>query len=177
MFENEEDYFEALGLDGIAPEDDQIPAEAEDEPFMPEPEEPAEPPAEEESFDAKVEAELAEIRKYDPSIRTPLDLLKLDRREAFLREVVRHRHSFLEAYRFVYADKIAEEKIRAAARQAAQRTRNSELGKAHMRATTAAGNGGVTVPAEVERNIRAILPQATTKEIRAFYRRYARQTQ
>ena len=86
---------------------------------------------------------------------------------------MRHRHSFLEAYRFVYADKIAEEK----ARREAQRVRNSELGKKHLRATTAAGTGGVAVPPEVEKNIRAIMPKATAKEIRAFYQRYAKSTQ
>lgn len=170
MFENEEDFFGALGLDEPTPEEDGMSEELAEQPFMPEEESPA---PEAGSFDAQVEAELQEIRRYDPTIRTPADLLRLDRREAFLNEVIRHRHSFLEAYRYVYADKIAEEKIRQAERQAAQRTRNSELGKAHMRATTAAGTGGVTVPAEVEKNIRAILPRATKQQIRAFYQRYA----
>lgn len=183
MFENEEDFFEALGLEALTQEDgtekdapvqdretEAVPPEEEAIPEREAP--PAETPRPDGSFPARVEEELRQIRQYDPSIRTPADLLRLDRREAFLREVIRHRHTFLEAYRFVYADRIAEQK----ARQAAQRARNSDLGKAHMRATTAAGSGGVTVPPEVEKNILAIMPKATPQQIRAFYRRYAKST-
>jgi len=132
--------------------------------------------ADEDAFLEQVAAEIREIQQYAPEIRSPRDFVKLDRAEAFFDAVRNHGHSFAEAYRFVYADRIAEERIRRAERQAAQRTRNSELGKAHMRATTAAGTGGVTVPAAVERNIRAIMPKATEKQIQEFYQKYEKQT-
>lgn len=169
MFEDEEEMKTAA-----EPEDTALP-----EVGTPEPE-PGDESAPEQADDAaflrRVEEELREIRQYDPSVRTAQDLLRLDRREQFLDEVTNHRHTFAEAYKFVYADKIAEAKLRGSLRQAAQRTRDAERGKAHMRATSAVGTGETAIPAAVERNIRAIMPKATAKEIRAFYRKYARET-
>ena len=127
-------------------------------------------------FFRRLRDEMEEIRRYDASIRTASDLLTLDRFDEFRDEVVNHGHTFLEAYRYVYADRIAEEKAQKAARQAAQRTRNNDRGKEHMRRTGAVGTGDVTVPPEVEKNIRAVMPRATAAEIREYYRKYDRQT-
>ena len=128
------------------------------------------------AFMRQVAAEIAEIQKYDPTVKGPEDFQKLDRAEEFFDAVTNHGHTFAEAYRYVYADRIAEQKAQQAARQAAQRTRNNDRSKAHLRATGAAGSGDVTVPAAVERNIRAIMPRATAKEIKAYYQKYYKQT-
>ncbi len=146
----------------------------------PVPEAPAEPAAEapaqeavpsvedgrEAALRARFEEDMRELRRIAPEIRSPADILRLDRRDAILDEVRNHNHTFSEAYRFVYADRLAEGR----AREAARRAQN----KAHLRPTGTAGTGDVTVPAAVERNIRAILPKAAAKDIRAYYQKDAK---
>ena len=132
---------------------------------------PAAPPAQDDgAFQRQVEAELAEIRKYDPSIRSVEDRRALDRAEAFTEQVTKHGHTFLEAYRIAYADRIAEGQARAAA----QRTRNAARSKDHMKPTTARGAGDIPVPEEVMRNYRRMMPKATDEQIRKAYQKYAR---
>ena len=96
----------------------------------------------------------------------------MDRAEEFARQVTQHNHSFLEAYRITYADTIAAGQARAAA----QRTRNAERSKAHLKPTTARGAGDVPVPDDVMRNYRRMMPGATEAEIRKAYQKYAKQT-
>lgn len=127
-------------------------------------------PKQDDGFMRQVESELAEIRKYDPNIREVKDLLTMDRKDAFLDAVRNHGYGYLDAYRFVYADRIAGR----SARQEAQRTINNERSKNHLRASGAKGTGDVAVPAAVERNIRALMPKASAKEIREYYRRDAK---
>lgn len=134
------------------------------------------PEAEDAGFAAAVQAELAEIARYDPDIKTPEDLLKLDRFAQFASEVKDHRHSYLEAYRITYADKIAEAQAGQAARAAAQRTQNSINSKAHLRPVGAKGEGGELprVPDEVYRTYKAMMPGMTSEEIARDYAKYLR---
>lgn len=141
---------------------------------QPAPTAPQEP--DQQAFFRQVAQEMREIQQYDPDIRTPKDFQKLDRAEAFFDAVRNHNFSFIDAYRYVYADKIADAKARQAAQQAAQRARNNDRSKAHMRQTGSAGSGSVTVPAQVERNIRVLMPKATGKEIREYYQKYQKET-
>lgn len=136
-----------------------------------------EPQEDQKAFMRQVAAEIREIQQYEPEIKTPADFGKLDRAEAFFDAVRNHGHSFIDAYKFVYADKIADTRARQAAAQAAQRTRNNDRSKSHLRQTGSAGSGDVAVPAAVERNIRAIMPKASAKEIRAYYQKYSKETQ
>ena len=124
------------------------------------------------AFQMQVDAELEEIRKYDPSVKTVADLRRLDRAEAFMEAVTQHNHSFIDAYKFVYADRIAEEKAKTAAAAAAQKARNSAAGKEHLRGTGARGAGDVTIPENVMRNIRRMMPNASEKEIREAYQKH-----
>lgn len=124
------------------------------------------------AFREQVEAELEEIRKYDPSVKTVADLRRLDRADAFMEAVTQHNHSFIDAYKFVYADKIAEAKAKSAAAAAAQKARNSAAGKDHLRGTGARGAGDVTIPDNVMKKIRRMLPGASDKEIREAYSRH-----
>lgn len=123
-------------------------------------------------FQMQVDAELAEIRKYDPNVKTVADLRRLDRAEEFMDAVTNHGHSFLDAYKFVYADRIAEEKVKRAAAAAAQKARNSAAGKDHLRGTGVRGAGDVAIPENVMRNIRRMMPKASEKEIREAYNRH-----
>ena len=127
-------------------------------------------PADDTAFRQQVETELTEIRKYDPNIRSVEDLLKLDRAEEFQRQVTQHSHSFLDAYRITYADRITQQTAAAAA----QRTRNAERSKAHMRPTSTRGGGDIPVPDDVARNYRRLMPNATDEEIRKAYQKYAK---
>lgn len=128
------------------------------------------PTADDAAFRQQVETELAEIRKYDPSIQSVEDLRNLDRAEEFARQVTEHGHTFLDAYRIAYADRISQQ----AAAAAAQRTRNAERSKAHLKPTSARGAGDVPVPEGVKRNFRRMNPKMTDEEIRKAYQKYAR---
>lgn len=134
------------------------------------------PPAEnrDDGFEAAMQAEMAEIARYDPEIKTPEDLLKLDRFQQFRDQVQNHGHSFLEAYRFVYADKIAETQADQAARAAAQRTKNSIRSKDHLRPAGAKGEGGELpqVPADVFRTYKAMMPGMSAEDIARDYAKY-----
>lgn len=150
---------------------EQEPAEPGPAPAEPAAEEPA--PVQETADDARqaamrarFEEDMRELRRIAPEIRSPADIMRLDRADELLDEVKNHNHTLAEAYRFVYADRLAEGR----AREAARRAQN----KAHLRPVSTQGTGGVTVPAAVERNIRAIMPKATAKDIRAFYQKDAR---
>lgn len=132
------------------------------------------PAAQNEAFQAQVEAELAEIRKYAPEVRTAADFRKLDRAEEFFRQVREHGHSFAEAYRYVYADRIAEANAKRTAAAEVQRTRNNIRSKEHMRPAAAKGTGDVPVPADVMRMYRSIMPRASEEEIRRHYQKYAK---
>ena len=125
-----------------------------------------------EAFQAQVERELEEIRQYDPSVQSVADLRCLDRADAFMDAVQNHGHSFIDAYKFVYADRIAEEKAKTAAAAAAQKARNSAAGKEHLRGTGSRGAGDVAIPENVMRNIRRMMPNASEKEIREAYQKH-----
>lgn len=118
-------------------------------------------------FMQQVETELAEIRKYDPNIKSVADLRTLDRAEAFQDAVANHGHSFIDAYRFVYADKIAAKQAAAAAQRAA----NSARGKDHLRKTGSSGTGDVNVPDEVLRNAKRLMPNSSAEDIRKYYQK------
>ncbi len=137
------------------------------------PEAPADP-AQDAVFQQQVEAELAEIRKYDPNVQTVEDLLALDRAELFQKEVAEHNHSFLEAYRITYADRIAQERADQAARAAAQKARNSARSKDHLRPDGARGAGDVAVPPDTMRYYRSLMPDMSDDDIRRDYNHYAK---
>lgn len=127
--------------------------------------EPEQEPAQSE-FVTQVAEELAEIHKLDPAIQTMNDLRKLERFEEFQDAVVNHNMSFLQAYRFVHADKLAQAQAQKAAAAQAQRLRNSTSGRDHMRPVNARGSGAVPVSAEKAAAYRAVMPNMTNEEIR-----------
>ena len=127
--------------------------------------EPAQEPAQSE-FVTQVAEELAEIHKLDPAIQTMDDLRKLERFEEFQDAVVNHNMNFLQAYRFVHADKLAQAQAQKAAAAQAQRLRNSTSGRDHMRPVNSRGSGAVPVSAEKAAAYRAVMPNMTNEEIR-----------
>lgn len=114
---------------------------------------------------AKIEAEIAEIHKLDPSISTMEDLLKMPNAKAFY-EYVQRGNTFLDAYRLVNREKL-EAQIAEAARQQAMSAARS---KDHMTATGAArGAGAASVPADEMEMFRLFNPNASEAEIQAYY--------
>ena len=114
---------------------------------------------------AKINAELLEIQKMDPNIKSVGDLLRMPNAKEFY-EKVQMGYTYLDAYYSINRDKIQAATAAAAAQQAATAAR----GKEHL--TGAVGNRGagmVSVPAEDMRLYRAMNPGASDAEIQAYY--------
>lgn len=111
-----------------------------------------------------LEDELRQISELDPAVKKIEDLEKLDCYEAIV-EKVKRGYSLIDAYKIANLDRIrkgTEEKARQAAANAA-------ASKAHLTPTASRGRGGVSVPAAVMENYRALMPELTDAEIRAHY--------
>lgn len=115
----------------------------------------------------KIDAELLEIQKLDPSIKTVQDLLKMPKSREFY-EYVRKGNSFIDAYYLSRREEL-EAKLVEAARQQAQTLSRS---KDHLSATAVRGAGADSVPAEEMAMFREFNPGATEAEIQAYYNRY-----
>jgi len=117
---------------------------------------------------ARVNAELAEIHKLDPTINTVEDLLSMPGAKAFY-DLVRKGNSFLDAYRLANFDRLTTARAEAARQQAL----NNARGKDHLTGTgTPQGTGAATVPPDVKAEYLAFNPDATDAEIQKHYNRY-----
>lgn len=113
----------------------------------------------------RIEAELAEIRKMDPTINEVADLLKMPNAKEFY-EKVKKGYSFLDAFYLVNRERLAEQTAAAAREQAASNAR----GKDHLKGTGGTrGAGAMSVPPEEMRIFRAMMPDASDAEIQAYY--------
>lgn len=113
----------------------------------------------------RVDADLAEIGKLDPSIKTVADLLQMPKAEEF-KAFVAKGNGFLDAYRLSHF----EELTAANAEKARQQAINLTRGKDHLQATGGSrGSGAEPVPAGVMAMYRAFNPRATEAEIQAHY--------
>lgn len=114
---------------------------------------------------ARIDAEIQEIHKMDPTINTPADLLKMPNAKEFY-EYVRRGNTFLDAYRLANREKL-EAKIAEAAKQ---QTMNAARSKDHLNATgNARGGGASSVPAEEMELFHLMNPDASEAEIQAYY--------
>ena len=113
----------------------------------------------------RVEADLAEISKLNPQIKTVADLLAMPKAEEF-RGYVARGNDFLSAYKLTYFDEISQAKAERARQQAVNQSR----GKDHLVSSSGTGGtGAISVPANVMAMYRAFNPKATESEIRAHY--------
>lgn len=116
----------------------------------------------------RIDGEIAEIGKMDPSIHSVGDLLKMPKAAQF-RELVGKGYSFLDAYRLANFDEITAKKAEAAKLEAM----NNQRGKDHLNAMgNPRGDGSTPIPSEQMRMFRAINPNATEAQIREFYQKY-----
>lgn len=116
---------------------------------------------------AKVDAELKEIQKLDPSIREVRDLVSMPTAKEFY-ELVKKGNSFLDAFRLANYDRLTAQAAEAARQQAQNLARSKE----HLIHTQVKGAGAATVPAEELAMFRQFNPGATEAEIQAYYNKY-----
>lgn len=118
---------------------------------------------------AKLNKDLQEISKYDPTIKELSDLAGREE-YADLCGMVERGYSLSDAWKLRHLEDISRRGTEAA-RQAAL---NSVTGKDHLRETTQRGSGMASVPPEVAAEYRAFMPDASDAEIQAHYNKYAK---
>lgn len=117
---------------------------------------------------AIIDDQIKQINALDPSIKTQEDLIKMERGDEFYKYVVKHKLSFVEAFKLVNQDKLTEAKT-AAEKQRAINLANS---KDHLSRKKQRGSGSASVPADEMRMYRTLMPGATDAEIQAHYNSY-----
>lgn len=124
--------------------------------------------AETSAAQARVDAELLEIQKLDPEIRSMEDLLHMPTAKEFY-ALVQRGNSFLDAFRLANYERLTA-KVAEAAKQQAQ---NLSRSKDHLTATTGQrGGGAISVPPDELRLFREINPGASEADIQTYYNQY-----
>ncbi len=118
-------------------------------------------------MEARVEVELAQIRQFNPNIRTVQDLLTMPRAQEFY-QLVKRGNNFVDAYKLAHYDELTQQ----AATAARQQAQNLARSKGHLVAATQRGKGGASVPVEEMNLFRAFNPQASETAIQAYYNKY-----
>lgn len=118
----------------------------------------------------ELRAEMAEIAKIDPNIKTGTDLMNHPMYSEVKRLVQENGHSIAEAFRIATEPSRAKEqndRVRQSAAQAA-------AGKSHLSSTQAAGGTApqVTVPPNIMKGYRIANPNITPEQARKQYERY-----
>ena len=127
----------------------------------------------EKAFQAKVDAELAEIHKLDDSVSTLGDLLAMPNGQEFY-ALVQRGYSFYDAYCCVNRDRLYQkvrqsEQLRAAEAARQQAVANAR-GKNHLNASPLArGAGADSVPKDEMALFKLLNPGASEAEIQAYY--------
>ena len=123
--------------------------------------------AQAEQAKVKVDKQIAEIQKLDPSIKSLDDLRAMENYEEFYDRVKRGQ-SLVEAYKLTNFDKLTK----ATADTARQATLNSMAGKSHLDKTSTRGTGATAVPAHIAEVYRMLNPKATDAEIQTHYNKH-----
>lgn len=123
------------------------------------------------SIRQRIETEVMEIGRLDPSVRSFEDL-RNSPDYSRLGELVRSGISLVDAYKLTHFDRLQS----SAAESARQTALNAREGKAHLQHL--GGTGGDTAPAvpgEVLQAYRAIMPDLSAREIERHYQQYLEQ--
>lgn len=116
---------------------------------------------------AEVDAEIAEISRFDPSIRTADDLFRHPSYDKVYALVGRG-YSISDAYKLENFDRLAA----VGAERAKQEARNAARSTEHLTRTQARGNALVSVPENVMASYRQIMPGLTDEQYRKHYNDY-----
>lgn len=119
---------------------------------------------------AQIESELREINRLDPNIRTVEDLMKMPNAQDFYARV-KAGMNFLDAYRLVNFERLRGEKAAAAQQQAINRISSKD----HLTPTRTRGTAPLSVPEDVRRACRDMMPDATDEDIQLYYNKYHKQ--
>ena len=125
--------------------------------------------ASEQAARQKVEEQLSEIRKMDPSVKTLADLAKTENYQKVY-EMVAKGYDLADAYKLANFDRVQ----RSTADSSRQAAMNAAAGKAHMSSTASRGVGAVSVPSDVADMYRVFDPDISDAEIQKHYARYAK---
>lgn len=113
---------------------------------------------------SRAEEQVREISRLDPNIRTLEDLTRMDNYEDFYQKVGAG-YSLLDAFKLVNFDRLQA----AGAAAGRQQAMNAAAGKDHLGRTQARGAGATPIPQETLEMFRALNPNASDEEIRAFW--------
>ena len=115
--------------------------------------------------EAKVKAQLEEIAKLDPAIKTVEDLLKAPNAKEFY-DLVKQGNTLVNAFRLANFDRLTTQAATAARQQAVINTR----GKDHLQATgNSRGSGAASVPRDEMAMYRLFNPGASEAQIQAHF--------
>lgn len=124
-----------------------------------------------EAFQAKVDDQIAQIGKLDPSIKSVNDLLNMPTSKEFY-AYVHQGHDFLSAFKLANFDRLTA----ANAEAERQRAMNNARGKEHMTPVgNNRGSGALSVPAKELAYYRAFNPNATEADIQVHFNKYKKQ--
>jgi hypothetical protein len=113
---------------------------------------------------ARVESELAEIKKHNPAIRTVEDILNMPTASKFY-DYVRRGNSFADAYYLANREEIEANTVTTAKQQAQTLARSKD----HLSTTAARGSGALSVPADELALYKVLNPTATEAQIQAYH--------
>ena len=117
----------------------------------------------------RIQTELQEITRLNPSIREVGDLAKMDTYPR-LRELVHRGNTLADAYRLANFDALTQ--------RAAEATRKTALtaakSKEHLAPTAQRGTGSASVPDDIKAEYKALMPDITDDEIQKHYEKYVR---
>lgn len=117
---------------------------------------------------ARIDNEIAEIGKLDPTIKGVTDLLNMPKAAEF-KAYVDKGYSFLDAFKLTNMEAISTAK----AERAKQEALNNSRGKNHMQATgNNGGAGAAPVPSAQLEMFRRMNPGKSDAEIQKFYNNY-----
>ena len=122
--------------------------------------------AQQADFKRRIEQELRDIGTLNPAIKSLEDLVQ-EQEYPSVKEYVDRGLNLFDAYKLAHFDDLSTRKGR---QQAINRA-----GKAHMSATQARGEGGVSVPSDELAMFHALMPRATDDQIAKYYNKYAKE--
>lgn len=125
--------------------------------------------AKEQQAKARLEEQVKEIAKLDPSIQ---DLQSLVKHQSYpeVYKLVQKGYALSHAYKLANFDSLNQRNVAAAKQQ----TMNAAAGKQHLTQTGARGAGAPSVPADVMKLYKTMMPGASEDEIRKHYARSGR---
>ena len=116
----------------------------------------------------KVKAEMEEISRLDPSIKTVADLKNMPNFQQFY-ELVGKNYSFIDAFRLANFDRLTAQAAENGRQHAAANARSKD----HLQAIgNARGAGASSVPSEEMAMYRLLNPNATEAQIQAHYNKH-----